>query len=71
MKKNQIIKRSAATGRFVSKSIGKGKASKFALVEGMALSRSSAKTISHFENNGLSGEELRSAIIGSFGKKRG
>ena len=71
MKKSQTIKRSAATGRFVTKSIGKGKASKFALVEGIALSRSSAKTISNFENNGLRGDELRSAIIGSFGNKRG
>lgn len=71
MKKGHIIKRSVATGRFATKSLGKSKASKFALVEGVKLSGRSTKTMSRFESTGLRGDELRSAIVGSFGKTRG
>lgn len=71
MKKNQAIKRSTVSGRFASKPLGKGKATKFAKVEGMVLTQRSAKTISRFEGSGLKGDALRSAIAGSFVKKQG
>ena len=71
MKKNQAIKRSAATGRIVSKTLGKDKATKFAQVEGMVLTKKSSKTMSRFQGRGLKGDALRSAITGSFNKKRG
>ena len=70
MKKSQAIKRSAATGRFVTKPLGKEKATKFSKVEGMSLTGRAAKTISRFEGNGLKGDALRSAITGSFVKKQ-
>ena len=70
MKKNHDIKCSAATGRFVTKPLGKGKATKFSKVEGMTLSRKSAKTMSSLEGSGLKGDALRSAIRVSFMKKR-
>ena len=71
MTKNQAIKRSVVTGRFASKPLGKGKAKKFAQVEGMVLTQRSSKTISRFEGSGLKGDALRSAITRSFVKKRG
>lgn len=71
MKKSQAIKRSPVTGRFATKPLGKGKATKFSKVEGMSLSGKSAKTISRFEGRGLKGDALRSAITGSFLKKQG
>lgn len=70
MKKNQALKRSVTTGRFVTKPLGKGKATKFSMVEGMSLTGKSARTISRFEGNGLKGDALRSAITGSFAKKQ-
>lgn len=71
MKKQPAIKRYAATGRFVSKPLGKSKASKFSLVEGISLSKSSEMAIMKFEARGLKGDVLRSAISGSFQKKQG
>jgi predicted deacylase len=71
MNKNQTIKRSTVTGRFTSKPLGKEKATKFAKVEGVILTQRSSKTISQFEGSGLKGDALRSAITGSFAKKRG
>lgn len=71
MRNNQSLKRSTAAGRFASKPLGKGKATKFAKVEGMVLSSRSTKTISRLEGSGLKGDALRSAIIGSFAKKQG
>lgn len=70
MKKSSAIGRSATTGRFVTKTVGKGKAEKFARVEGMALNKRSAGTISELETRGLKGDALRSAITGKFLTKR-
>lgn len=71
MKKNINIARSASSGRFVSKTLGKGKATKFARVEGMSLNARSAGTIERLEKRGLKGDALRSAITGTFVIKRG
>ena len=71
MKKNSATARSASTGRFVSKPLGKGKAEKFARVEGMSLSKQSAGTYSRLTARGLKGDALRSAISGAFVTKRG
>ena len=70
MTKSQATDRMAANGRFSSKPLGKGKAMRFALVEGLVLSSGSAKTISQFEDSGLKGDALRSAIAGSFMQKQ-
>ncbi len=67
--KKIAIKHSAKVGRFVPKPLGKAKAEKFSKVEGMTISRKSAKTLSDFEGRGLKGDALRSAINGSFIKK--
>lgn len=71
MNKGHKIKRSAVTGRFATKPLGRSKASKFAQIEGMTLTRRSAKMISRLEGTGLKGDALRTAITGSFGKKHG
>lgn len=71
MKNNTAIKRSAKSGRFVAKPLGVSKASKFAQVEGMTLSEKSSTTYARLESKGLKGDALRSAITGSFQKKRG
>jgi hypothetical protein len=71
MSKNVTMQSSVSTGRFASKALGKGKATKFALVEGISLSQRSATLISRMEQRGLKGDALRSAIAGSFATKRG
>ena len=71
MDKITTIKRSAATGRFVTKPLGKDKATKFAKIEGVTTSLKSAKTLKTYSDRGLKGDALRSAIAGSFTVKRG
>ncbi len=66
MLKNHSIKRSATTGKFVSKAIGLSKASKFLSVEGLVLNQKSTQTLKHYRSTGLKGDELRSAITDSF-----
>ena len=70
MKKNRKAIHSAATGRFVAKPLGRGKAEKFSQVEGLVMSRESATTLSGLKGRGLTGDALRSEIRGSFDKKR-
>jgi len=68
MSKSQKIRRSAATGRITTAPIGKSKATKFLLVEGMTLSRKSSDTLSDLKSKGLKGDALRTAISGSLKK---
>lgn len=70
MKKNATIKRSAASGQVVSQPLGQAKAKKFSEVEGMTLKGEHAITFKRLKENGLAGDDLRSAISGSFQKKR-
>ena len=71
MNKSSALKRSATTGRFVTKPIGKGKAAKFAKVEGVTTSSKSAKTLKTHSDRGLKSDALRSAITESFVTKKG
>lgn len=71
MSKSAAIQYQAYTGRIVSKTLGKGKASKFALVEGMTLNQQSTSLISRMERRGLKGDALRNAVTVSFATKRG
>lgn len=71
MAKSTTIKRSATTGRFVTKPLGKDKATKFAKIEGVTTSSKSAKTLKTYSDRGLKGDALRSAIASSFAVKRG
>jgi len=71
MNKSTALKRSATTGRFATKPLGKGKATKFAKVEGVTTSSRSAKTLKTYSDRGLKGDALRSAITGSFAAKKG
>lgn len=71
MKKSTALKRSATTGRFVTKPLGKDKATKFAKVEGVTTSSKSARTLKTYSNRGLKGDALRSAITGSFVTRKG
>lgn len=66
MNKSITLKRSASTGRFVAKPLGKDKATKFAKIEGVTISAASAKTLETFSDRGLKGDALRSAITESF-----
>ena len=71
MKKSTALKRSETTGRFVTKPLGKGKAAKFAKVEGVTTSSKSEKTLKTYIARGLKGDALRSAITGTFATKKG
>lgn len=71
MNKSTALKRSATTGRYVTKPIGKSKAAKFAKVEGVTTSSKSAKTLKSYSDRGLKGDALRSAIAESFVTKKG
>ncbi len=66
MSKNHTAKRSAVSGRYVTKAIGGSKAEKFSAVEGMVLTRKNAAHYRTFKSSGLKGDALRSAISGSF-----
>lgn len=70
MAKNTLIGRDSRSGQFVSKALGKSKASKFALVEGMTLNEGSKRALEKFESSGRKGASLREAISGSFSQKR-
>lgn len=61
----------ATTSQFVQTCLGKAKASKFALVEGMSLNSKSRKLINKLERRGLHGDALRKEIISSFATKQG
>ncbi|WP_152986836.1 MULTISPECIES: hypothetical protein [unclassified Pseudovibrio] len=69
MTKSNIIKRSTVSGRISVSPLGKKKASRFALVEGMTLTKKWERTIALHESEGLKGDALRSAISRSFSKK--
>lgn len=71
MNKSTALKRSATTGRFVTKPLGKDKATKFAKVEGVTTSSTSAKILKTHSDHGLKGDALRSAIAGSFVARKG
>lgn len=66
MSKNHKTKRDTATGRFVTKPIGRSKAEKFSAVEGVVLTRQNAGQYMTFKSGGLKGDVLRSAIAESF-----
>lgn len=70
MSKKNAVKRSAASGRNVTRPIGASKAAKFSKVEGMVLTQKSAKTLTRHKSSGLKGDKLRSAITGSFKPKK-
>ncbi len=70
MTKKNAIRRSAASGRFVTKPIRASKAAKFSKVEGMVLTEKSAETLAQHKSSGLKGDALRSAITGSFKSKK-
>jgi hypothetical protein len=69
MKKGIALKKSATTGRFVAKPLGKAKAEKFAKIEGVTTSPHSSALLEAHIGRGLKGDALRSAIMGSFATK--
>lgn len=70
MKKSTALRRSATTGRFVTRPLGKSKAAKFAKVEGVTISPKSAKMLEIYTDRGLKGDALRSVITGRFVTKK-
>ncbi len=66
MSKNHAPKRSAVSGRYVTKAIGARKAEKFSAVEGVVLTRKNDERYRTLKLSGLKGDALRSAITGSF-----
>jgi|TARA_R110000822_G_scaffold19018_4_gene62237 hypothetical protein len=70
MKKDTTIKSSAGSAPFVSKPLGQSKATKFSQVEGLTLNGNHVAMFKQLTARGLKGDILRSAITGSFQKKR-
>jgi hypothetical protein len=70
MAKNTLIGRDSRSGQFVSKPLGKSKASRFSLVEGISLNDDSKRLLAEFESTGRTGASLRKAISGAFSVKR-
>jgi hypothetical protein len=70
-KKKILVRPSAASGRFATNRIGKAKASKFALVEGLALNKWSRSIQRRLRANGLQGYAYRHAVIAEFKRKLG
>jgi len=66
MSKSHTIKRSAKSERFVTKPIGREKASKFSAVEGIILNERAAVVLQEGRAKGLKGDALRSSVTGSF-----
>jgi hypothetical protein len=62
--------RDAKTGKFLVGPLGKPKATKFALVEGVTLSDEAARIMRQHETSGKSGSAFRAALAGSYTKKR-
>ena len=65
MPKNASISRESKSGKFVSEPLGKSKATKFAAVEGLALSPSAKKIEATLEARGLKGDAYRKAVAAS------
>ena len=68
MASNIRITRSSATGKFVTKPIGKAKAEKFTAVEGMRKSVASKQLSRKLTKQGLTGDAYRSEVIKAFKK---
>ena len=68
MSKTTKISRSANTGKFVTRPIGKGKAERFTAVEGMSKSQASKTLASELTVRGLKGDAYRSEITKAFKK---
>lgn len=68
MAKNTSIGRSATTGRFVTKPLGKGKAEKFTAVEGMTKSAASKALSGQLRGRGLKGDAYRKEVAKAFKK---
>lgn len=71
MGNSSTLKKSPSTGRFVTKALGKDKATKFSKVEGLTINSKSARIFETFSDRGLKGDALRAAITGKFSTKRG
>jgi hypothetical protein len=70
MANNGKIGRDTRTGQFLTKPLGRAKATKFSLVEGVSLTEESARIIHQHQSSGKNGTALRSAIAGSFRQKQ-
>lgn len=68
MAKNTKITRSATTGKFVTRPIGKGKAEKFTAVEGMHKSATSKALSGRLIDRGLKGDAYRTEVAKAFKK---
>ena len=68
MAKNTKLIRSATTGKFVTRPIGKGKAEKFTAVEGMHKSAASKALSGRLTDQGLKGDAYRTEVAKAFKK---
>lgn len=66
MAKRTNISRNSTNGRFVTTRIGSSKAEKFSSVEGLSLSKKSARTLTSLKSKGYSGDALRNEIKKNF-----
>lgn len=60
--------RSATTGRFVTKPIGKAKAERFTAVEGVSKSAASKALSNELTGRGLTGDAYRTEVVKAFKK---
>lgn len=68
MAKNTKITRSATTGKFVTRPIGKGKSEKFTAVEGLHKSAASMALSGRLADRGLKGDAYRNEVVKAFKK---
>lgn len=68
MAKNTKITRSAISGKFVTRPIGKSKAERFTAVEGMQKNAASKVLSAKLMGRGLKGDAYRTAVIKAFKK---
>ena len=68
MAKTTKIVRSATSGKFVTRPIGKGKAEKFTAVEGMRKSLASKVLSGRLAARGLKGDAYRAEVVKAFKK---
>jgi hypothetical protein len=65
-KKSSVISRSSKTGRFV---VGRKASTRISKIEGLVVTSDMKRTFRSFDEEGLSPEARRSALVDKYGKK--
>lgn len=68
MAKNSKSTRSAVSGKFLTRPLGKAKAEQFTAVEGLKKSPASRALSGRLRNDGLKGDAYRAGVVKAFKK---